>query len=100
MLSSSVISGGYTVNMTSRTAQIVYLMLAGTFCAIVLSVVGALIVAIFHFGDGEAAKIINDLTPVVLGVIGSIALVFTGHTVANLRAPAGNVVVASPPTSA
>lgn len=74
----------YPMALNPKTAQHVFLMLAGTFCLIVVGVVGCLIAAIFVFGDGEAQKIISDMTPVALGSIGALALVFTGHTISGI----------------
>lgn len=65
--------------MTQATMQFVYKALVVAFIAAFLGVVAALIAAIFHFGDGEAQKIITDLSPVVIGAFGSFALMFLGH---------------------
>ena len=65
--------------MSARTAQSIYLMMAGTLCAIVAAGVACLIAAIFHFGDGEGVHIISDMTPVVLGSITAFMGVFTAH---------------------
>lgn len=65
--------------MTQDTLQFVYKALVIAFVVAFAGVIGALIASIFHFGDGEAQRIIADLTPAVLGAFGTMGLMFLGH---------------------
>lgn len=65
--------------MTQDTLQVVYKTLVVAFVVVFVGIVGALIASIFVFGDGEAQKIISDLTPAVLGAFGTMGLMFLGH---------------------
>lgn len=72
-------------------------LLACTLVGVFAMVGGAIVASIFFFGDGEGVRIVENLTPPFIALVGGLASVYLVHNVAGLWPPPGGQAI--PPSA-
>lgn len=86
--------------MVSNDTQQRLVMLFGWVLAIIVVGMFAVVTgSIFYFGDGEAIRIISDLTGWWYGVLGAIVVFVLGHQITSLKAFVAQIVGGPQPST-